>query len=49
MYEQAWIRTHMAKKPGKVSPFVVGADGVDRYFTDLSECAKAEKLRLKNS
>jgi metallo-beta-lactamase class B len=49
MYDQAWIRSHMARKPGEVSPFVVGADGVKRYFTVLSECAKAEKLRLKSS
>jgi metallo-beta-lactamase class B len=49
MYDQAWIRSHMARKPGEVSPFVVGADGVQRYFTILSECAKAEKLRLKGS
>lgn len=49
MYDQAWIRSHMARKPGDVSPFVVGADGVRRYFTVLSECAKAEKQRLKGS
>jgi metallo-beta-lactamase class B len=49
MYDQAWIRSHMARKPGEVSPFVVGTNGVQRYFTVLSECAKAEKLRLKGS
>jgi metallo-beta-lactamase class B len=49
MYDQAWIRSHMARKPSDVSPFVVGADGVRRYFTVLSECAKAEKQRLKGS
>ncbi|HUE64146.1 MAG TPA: MBL fold metallo-hydrolase [Rhizomicrobium sp.] len=49
MYDQAWIRSRMARKPGEVSPFVVGADGVRRYFTVLGECAKAEKLRLKGS
>jgi hypothetical protein len=31
------------------APFVVGADGVRRYFTVLGECAKAAKLRLKGS
>ncbi len=49
MYDQAWIRSRWQRKPGEVSPFVVGADGVQRYFTVLSECAKAAKLRLKAS
>ena len=49
MYDQAWIRSRWQRKPGEVSPFVVGADGVARYFTVLSECAKAGKLRLKAS
>jgi metallo-beta-lactamase class B len=47
MYDQAWIRSRWQRKPGEVSPFVVGADGVARYATVLSECAKAAKLRLK--
>jgi metallo-beta-lactamase class B len=47
MYDQAWLRARMARKPGEVSPFVVGTDGVARYFTVMSECAKAAKLRLK--
>ncbi|HWY66713.1 MAG TPA: MBL fold metallo-hydrolase [Rhizomicrobium sp.] len=49
MYDQAWTRSRWQRKPGEVSPFVVGADGVQRYFTVLSECAKAAKLRLKPS
>ena len=49
MYDQAWIRSRMARKPGEVSPFVVGADGIARYVTVLSECAKAAKLRLKGA
>jgi metallo-beta-lactamase class B len=49
MYDQAWIRSRWQRKPGEVSPFVVGTDGVQRYFTVLSECAKAAKLRLKPS
>lgn len=49
MYDQAWIRSRMARKPGEVSPFVVGADGVHRYFTVLGECAKAEQRRLKGA
>jgi metallo-beta-lactamase class B len=47
MYDQAWIRSRWQRKAGEVSPFVVGADGVDRYATVLGECAKAAKLRLK--
>ena len=49
MYDQAWIRSRWQRKPGEVSPFVVGTDGVARYFTVLGECAKAAKLRLKAS
>jgi metallo-beta-lactamase class B len=49
MYDQAWIRSRWVRKPGDVSPFVVGVDGVARYATVLSECAKAEKLRLTSS
>src|ERR1043165_102376 len=47
MYDQAWIRSRWQRKPGETSPFVVGTDGVARYVTVLSECAKAAKLRLK--
>ena len=47
MYDQAWIRSRWQRKPGEDSPFIVGADGVARYVTVLSECAKAAKLRLK--
>jgi metallo-beta-lactamase class B len=49
MYDQAWTRSRWQRKPGEASPFVVGADGVQRYFTVLGECAKAAKLRLKPS
>jgi len=49
MYDQAWIRSRWQRKPGETSPFVVGTDGVARYVTVLSECAKAAKLRLKGS
>jgi metallo-beta-lactamase class B len=49
MYDQAWIRSRWQRKPGEASPFVVGSDGVARYVTVLSECAKAAKLRLKKS
>jgi metallo-beta-lactamase class B len=47
MYDQAWIRSRWQRQHGEISPFVVGTDGVARYFTVLSECAKAAKLRLK--
>jgi len=47
MYDLAWIRSRWQRKPGEASPFIVGTDGVARYVTVLSECAKAAKLRLK--
>ena len=49
MYDLAWIRSRWQRKPGETSPFVVGTDGVARYFTVMSECAKAARLRLKGS
>jgi hypothetical protein len=49
IFDQAWIRGRMARKPGEQSPFVVGTDGVQRYFTVMSECAEAERLRQKGS
>jgi len=48
MYDLAWIRSRWQRKAGETSPFVVGSDAVQRYFTVLSECAKAAKLRLKS-
>ena len=48
MYDQAWIRSRWVRKASDPSPFVVGADGVARYMTVLSECAKAAKIRTKN-
>lgn len=47
MYDHAWTRSRVARKPGEESPFVIGAEAVDRYFTVLRECAVAGKLRLK--
>lgn len=47
MYDLAWVRSRVARKPGEASPFVVGTDAVDRYFTVLRECAMAAKLRTK--
>jgi hypothetical protein len=48
MYDQAWLRSRVAHKPGEPSPFIVGTGAVKRYFTVLSECAKAARLRTKN-
>jgi metallo-beta-lactamase class B len=48
MYDQAWIRSRWVRKASDPSPFMVGADGVARYMTVLSECAKAAKIRTKN-
>jgi hypothetical protein len=31
--------------PRETHPFIVGTDGVQRYFTVMSECATASKLR----
>lgn len=47
MYDMAWTRSRVARKPGEDSPFVVGEEAVDRYFTVLRECALAAKARLK--
>ncbi|HWY62946.1 MAG TPA: MBL fold metallo-hydrolase [Rhizomicrobium sp.] len=48
-FDDAYLKSRVARKPGDVSPFVVGADAVQRYFTVTSECAEAAKLRLKGS
>ena len=48
MYDHACIRSRWMRKPSDTSPFVVGTDGVARYMTVLSECAKAAKIRTKN-
>ena len=34
------------REVGENHPFIVGADGVQRYFTVMAECAMASKLRL---
>jgi hypothetical protein len=33
------------REVGEEHPFVVGANGVQRYFTVMVECATASKLR----
>ena len=34
------------RQPGEGHSFIVGADGVQRYFTVMTECATASKLRV---
>jgi len=33
------------RQVGEDHPFIIGTDGVHRYFTVISECATASKLR----
>ena len=50
-FDEAYMKGRMlaSRKPDETSPFVVGAEAVQRYFTVSSECAEAEKLRIKGS
>jgi metallo-beta-lactamase class B len=50
-FDEAYMKGRMlaSRKPDEASPFVVGADSVQRYFTVMSECAVAERLRIKGS
>lgn len=41
------VRLMAARKPGEPSPFVVGEEGVQRYLTVLSSCARAAQIRLE--
>jgi hypothetical protein len=48
-YDGAYTKARLValkREPGENHPFVVGADGVQRYFTVMAECALASKLRL---
>ena len=36
----------MKREVGEENPFIVGAAGVQRYFTVMTECAQASKARL---
>jgi metallo-beta-lactamase class B len=38
-----------ARKPGAAHPFVVGADGYQRFLTVMSDCAQAELERRKDA
>jgi metallo-beta-lactamase class B len=47
-YDGAYTRARLVpvkREVGESHPFVVGADGVQRYFTVMAECALASKLR----
>jgi metallo-beta-lactamase class B len=47
-YDGAYTRARLIaapRQPGENHPFIVGTDGVQRYFTVMAECAMASKLR----
>jgi metallo-beta-lactamase class B len=47
-YDGAYTKarlTGLKREVGEGNPFVVGTDGVQRYFTVMTECALASKLR----
>ncbi len=48
-YDGAYTKARLVsakREVGENHPFVVGADGVQRYFTVMAECALASKLRF---
>jgi metallo-beta-lactamase class B len=48
-YDGAYTKARLVSVPRQVGenhPFIVGADGVQRYFTVMTECAMASKLRV---
>jgi metallo-beta-lactamase class B len=48
-YDGAYTKARLVafkREAGEGHPFVVGMDGVQRYFTVMAECALASKLRL---
>ena len=47
-YDGAYTKARLLaapRQPGENHPFIVGAEGVQRYFTVMTECAMASKLR----
>jgi metallo-beta-lactamase class B len=47
-YDGAYTKARLIAAPrqvGETHPFIVGTDGVQRYFTVMTECATASKLR----
>jgi len=48
-YDGAYTKARLLsapRQPGENHPFIVGADSVQRYFTVMTECAMASKLRV---
>jgi metallo-beta-lactamase class B len=48
-YDGAYTKARLIsapRQPGENHPFIVGTDGVQRYFTVMAECAMASKLRV---
>jgi metallo-beta-lactamase class B len=48
-YDGAYTKARMVglkREVGEENPFIVGAAGVQRYFTVMTECAQASKLRV---
>jgi metallo-beta-lactamase class B len=48
-YDGAYTKARLAglkREVGEDNPFIVGAQGVQRYFTVMAECALASKLRV---
>jgi metallo-beta-lactamase class B len=47
-YDNAYTKARLIaakREAGEAHPFVAGAEGVQRYFTVMTECATASKLR----
>ena len=47
-YDGAYTKARLVSAPrqvGEDNPFIVGTDGVQRYFTVMAECATASKMR----
>jgi metallo-beta-lactamase class B len=48
-YDAAYTKARLLgapRQPGENHPFIVGTDGVQRYFMVMRECATASKLRI---
>ncbi len=48
-YDGAYTKARLVgvkREVGEKNPFIVGTDGVQRYFTVMEECAAASKLRI---
>ena len=48
-YDGAYTKARLVgvkREVGEENPFIIGKDGVQRYFTVMTECALASKLRL---